>query len=568
MQQHQRRQDANIDALAKRSSTNSTIATTTRTVNSAQFTSNLANAWNPGRRSIWFQRKAVIITSIFLAIFIVLIIGCVVFLRGKRDEDPDEEYDVSDEAALARMREERDMRLGSRSEKRSKRRKRASGNNHEDDTSSTRRDTPGSTTAILASRWGRISARKIRLRKSRSKDSSVDEKAQAEAVPMAIDEARPIDQSATSLSPTEEQGLPSLASTERSASGERSPRHANGSLGEVPQSHTSASQASSSLAGAARLNAADLAAAEEEEERLRNSEALPPAYISGHQRRTTTGAEMLHITAERQLAGQESGYAETRRDEKQAEGSSGWQAAREGSASMLSEPSSLHGPATVVSSTGSETLRPAGDLQVLAGHLATDDKSLLSQMRAAASRPDEYAPVYAASAPMDAGGADASSIHTAPSAPLPQDDDGHLHPQEAGSSTIMSTPLASEKGKAVSRDAPYASRLPAPPVQQTQVAFSSFDLPYDNIPSIASVAPVTSASSTSNQGKEKEAEAADEALAYMASQPGNMVSLPRYEHAEASIIPSAPMLDDEDTHVSEVQPSDPSQFAPSAPPAP
>lgn len=39
--------------------------------------------WNYEERSVWFQRKAILIVSIFLAIFIVLIIGFAVFLRDR-----------------------------------------------------------------------------------------------------------------------------------------------------------------------------------------------------------------------------------------------------------------------------------------------------------------------------------------------------------------------------------------------------------------------------------------------------------------------------------------------------
>lgn len=54
------------------------------------------------RRSIWFQRKAIIITAIFLALLIILIIGLAVFLRdigvgARYDDSDDETLDVDDQ---------------------------------------------------------------------------------------------------------------------------------------------------------------------------------------------------------------------------------------------------------------------------------------------------------------------------------------------------------------------------------------------------------------------------------------------------------------------------------------
>ncbi|KAE8229156.1 hypothetical protein CF326_g5882, partial [Tilletia indica] len=57
------------------------------------------SSWAPRERSVFFQRKAIIITSVFLAIFIVLIIGCAVFLRDRK-------YDISDEDLQAEEEEE------------------------------------------------------------------------------------------------------------------------------------------------------------------------------------------------------------------------------------------------------------------------------------------------------------------------------------------------------------------------------------------------------------------------------------------------------------------------------
>lgn len=50
------------------------------------------------RRSIWFERKAIIITAIFLSIFIILFIGTAVFLRDLRHNGMDEEETLSEKS--------------------------------------------------------------------------------------------------------------------------------------------------------------------------------------------------------------------------------------------------------------------------------------------------------------------------------------------------------------------------------------------------------------------------------------------------------------------------------------
>ncbi|KAL9932871.1 hypothetical protein V8E36_008126 [Tilletia maclaganii] len=59
----------------------------------------VTSSWTPRERSDLFQRKAIIITSVFLAIFIVLIIGCAVFLRDRK-------YDISEADLQAEEEEE------------------------------------------------------------------------------------------------------------------------------------------------------------------------------------------------------------------------------------------------------------------------------------------------------------------------------------------------------------------------------------------------------------------------------------------------------------------------------
>ncbi|EPQ27109.1 uncharacterized protein PFL1_05391 [Pseudozyma flocculosa PF-1] len=70
----------------------------------SSYPSSIASSWSRPERSVWFQSKAIIITSIFLAIFIVLFIGAAVFLRDRKD---DEFLEESDEAQFEWMKSER-----------------------------------------------------------------------------------------------------------------------------------------------------------------------------------------------------------------------------------------------------------------------------------------------------------------------------------------------------------------------------------------------------------------------------------------------------------------------------
>ena len=66
--------------------------------------STIPSSWDPPSRSFWFEKKAIIIVSIFLAIFIVLFMGAAVFLHDRRY---DIEEDESDEEAIQRVLEGR-----------------------------------------------------------------------------------------------------------------------------------------------------------------------------------------------------------------------------------------------------------------------------------------------------------------------------------------------------------------------------------------------------------------------------------------------------------------------------
>ena len=422
----------------------------TRTFNvPASFTSNLANAWDPGRRSVWFQRKAVIITSIFLAIFIVLIIGCTVFLRDKRDDELDEEYDVSDEAALQRMRDEREMRLGSRGEKKSKRRRKKDEDKGGD----------GTTTAIAASRWARLPTRKIRLRKKKSTGSS---SAQDDDSRASIDRNNDANRTSTLLtgvdtqshnlaSESNQQVSPRTHTSDGQIPDEPPPLpptiEGDGSAPATSSTTGESSPGSNQNAARTRLNAADIDYADAEEERMRLSDALPPAYIPSQNRGQGVGgsnavpsssSNVLHPSANRHLAGQsEDALVAAHGDSKRA---------------MHTEAEEMAVDSDVQRSIDedSSTSIPTSSLG-LEGHIATDDKNVLSRMRDAASRPDST-PHYIPSAP---GGSSLSN--TLASAPVFSEED------EINQQLALSAGGSERQISSTIQHAEAPSILPAPP---------------------------------------------------------------------------------------------------------
>lgn len=531
-----------------------TSNTSTRTFNvPASFTSNLANAWDPGRRSVWFQRKAVIITSIFLAIFIVLIIGCTVFLRDKRDDELDEEYDVSDEAALQRMRDEREMRLGSRGEKKSKRRKKKDEDKAGGD---------GTTTAIAASKWARLPTRKIRLRKKKSTGSS---SAQDDDSRASIDRNDNFNRTSTLLT-----GADTQSHNPASESSQQVSPRTHTSDGQIPDEppplpptieEDGSAPATSSTTGDSspgsnqnavrtRLNAADIDYADAEEERMRLSDALPPAYIPSQNRGQGVGgsnaipsssSNVLHPSANRHLAGQsEEALVAAHGDSKRA---------------MHTEAEGMAADSDVQMSTDEDlsTAMPTSSLG-LEGHIATDDKNVLSRMRDAASRPDST-PHYIASAP-----GSSSLSNTLASAPVFSEED------EINQQLALSAGGSGSQIPSTIQNAEASSILPAPPAPHIQSTFSQFDLPYatDRTNPSSTIAGPSRASEKAKEAAEEERQAA----ALLASRPDDARMLPQYEPDGPNLQPSAPEWDD-GTNVGENVPSVPSvPSAPSAPSAP
>lgn len=554
LQDIKQRQGDSIEATPSLLKRGDAYNASTRTFNvPASFTSNLANAWDPGSRSVWFQRKAVIITSIFLAIFIVLIIGCTVFLRDKRDDEMEEEYDVSDEAALQRMRDEREMRLGSRGEKKSKRRKK------KDDQSSNKEGGDGATTAIVASRWARLPTRKIRLRKKKSTGSSSGQNDDNRA---SLDRENDANRTSTSLT-----GADTQNSNPASVSSQHVSPTTHSSDGQIPNEpppllptigEDGAAPATSSIAGTSspgsnqnagrtRLNAADLDYAEEEEERMLLSDALPPAYISSQNRGPggsnagPSSSNVLHPSANRQLAGQsEEALVAARGDSKRP---------------MHAEHEEMVGNSDLQMSVDNEASTGVSTSSLgLEGHIATDDKNVLSRMREAASRPDS-SPHYVPSAP---GGSSLGNANA--SAPVFNEE------EEINQQLALSTGALESQISSTIQQAEGSSVLPAPPAPHIQSSFSHFDLPYSAHHELQNVQSSTSAGPSRASEKAKEAaEEERQTAALLASRPDDARMLPQYEPAGSSLQPSAPDWDDGGDIGASV-PSAPS--APSAPPPP
>lgn len=515
------------------------------------FASTIASSWDPGSRSIWFQRKAVIICAIFLAIFIVLIIGAAVFLRDKREDDAEEEVDVSDEAALKRMREEREMRKGGRNEKK-RRRKRTKKSAADGDDEGSREDL-GATTGF---KWVKIPTRRLKKRstksssqKSRSSHSGPDGNASNVPSPRV------------SMTSQSRDGA-SNESAQASEGAEVVPTHADGSSHNAVESPSVTGEAADLRAP---LSAADVTAAEEAERRQQGLltdegvDAFPPAYIPSH-RRTPTGDRLqLHPSSDRPLGG---GLPASRGQGDEKDPASFEERAAEPLPSSSSLPSGSGGMAATV---------PSSEEDDYSAHVATDDKTMLGRLRSAASQPSAPSPYVQAPAPSYHDSASASAASTtgsSPSTSLPASAPT-LHASAPPDLDVteeeweeIDAVQAQSKGKGASS---HLDLLPAPPAPAPSTTFSHFDMPYANpLPS----APSPPQSPTGNAAA-KAQEAAEEhrqVLALMESRPEEMNHLPQYdgqhqpsassaleaeegEEEEARMtgaaLPSAPSLDEE-----------------------
>ncbi|PWZ03500.1 hypothetical protein BCV70DRAFT_235166 [Testicularia cyperi] len=491
------------------------------------YPSSIASSWSRPERSVWFQQKAIIITSIFLAIFIVLFIGAAVFLRERKLDD--ELADMDDEEALARLEEimagggrgsggaDENHNDGEKEEDGKKKKRRFRFGRRKTDREmrhvGSSEPSTGSSSAMkrrrhLVSRWTRAPVRTSRdtlqssddavsVHSGRSArrrvlgDPNVEERLEvtydggASTGRVATDGcgATSADDRSRSPPPPHSQsgdssgGAGSMARTTLVASGrsdEESPTTSTSDPARAPRR--------------VALDDSDFQAADAAEA-YEDGHHMPPAYISsgpGAGSSSSGSTDVATIAA-----------AVARGDAKR-----GIPPPEERDDSISSD---------VIRAALAESGRPDTTVHQptgpIAGHIATDDKAMLGALSAAASAPPVpqhgSAPAYGSdhdtsSSPLRVSGSSATAGAAAdPSAPtLDTDEDGfELGPASmagpvernelvtgdvcSGSDKgIYLADMAAEpQGKGKGRQDTMSGRLPAPP-QALQPAFSRFDQPY------------------------------------------------------------------------------------------
>ncbi|GAK67278.1 uncharacterized protein PAN0_017d5505 [Moesziomyces antarcticus] len=521
----------------------------------SSYPSSIASSWSRPERSVWFQQKAIIITSIFLAIFIVLFIGAAVFLRERKFDD--ELAGLDDEEALARIEERMTMgRFSDPTEKpaggggsRLKRRLRLGRKRSEKDSVDPDSTDPstGSSSALrrkrfLVSRWTRTrdsndtvrssnDAASIRSGRSARRVALGDPTAQ-QTVEVVYDNTDA--NAASSHTATSARDANSADDSHASDSRTNRPRspppphpdsaQLDGDTATSPTSGASARSPRRAVLDDTDFQAAD--AAETHDDDLRH---MPPAYIS-------SGSAALPSSS---YDGGALAAALARGD------------AKHGIPPPAERDTSV--PPEVFTAVLAESSGAAREQEAEAGptaaHIATDDKALLGALSAAASMPsapatsEATAPAYGF-----AGGSSSGAVILPPTAPvLEADAEGfELPPDEAQDA------MGGGKGKAKQTPLATSSLLPAPPAA-VQTAFSPFDQPYRStappgaqLPSSPPMARIGAGSDSgggmSSRKSEKQKEAEEEQLAQLvASRP----DVPRYERRQSSANgASAPALEE------------------------
>lgn len=505
----------------------------------AAYSSGIIADWTHQSRSVWFQRKAIIIISCFLAIFIVLTIGAAVFLRDRSADDLDEDADdVSDEAALKRMREERRMRSGTRKKKGSlDAEKRADASNGD-----------------TVDQVGPPTKRKGKGRKRSDKEGSSSGSSTAVSKRLVSRWIRAPSAPHGSLTPDSGAGADDSASIRSSASrrsrlgGPRSERvevayHSRSSADnddpagplarQVSSSSNSrqsvirtdsrtpsSSDRPSSSGGPSRLDASDLRAVEQAG--TQQQDALPPAYIPTSA--TLTGAATSSSSPpppvdrpHNNFSTVQAGYQRPLAGEGAVDSKGGRGLVETALPHFIPRPSDLHD--NVFDGLGGEDD---------SGHIATDDKSRLAALAAAASAPaveapsaPQYGDDNAGSGRLSAAG-DAIAAPSAPAVDVDEEGFERMIPAEEGvpastsravnspfdgsrPSAVASSsvpvyqgsyiPLRDNKGKGRASESTESGRsltaeevlsdksgiLPRPPAPHRQ-AFSPFDRPYHQSP--------------------------------------------------------------------------------------
>ncbi|GAC97914.1 hypothetical protein PHSY_005502 [Pseudozyma hubeiensis SY62] len=545
----------------------------------SSYPSSIASSWSRPERSVWFQQKAIIITSIFLAIFIVLFIGAAVFLRERKFDDELEGLD--DEEALARIEERMTMgRFSDPAEKddgnvgdgKSRRRFRLGRKRSEKDGSDPDLSQPssGSSSAVkrkrhLVSRWTRgnlrnsddtmrgvsdtasirsgRSARRVALGNVRTGEETVEityDDDGAEAQRTVDNNGGPESERPRSPPPPHPDNENASAS---SPSGGRSTsaveRHGGDASG-VEESRRSPRRV---LLDDSDFQAADAAETHHPE----GTQYMPPAYIpsgsGGASGSAYDGAAVANAIA---LGDAKHGIPSP--------------AERDPTISPEVISAALaHGRP----SASQDEHEPSGPV---AGHVATDDKAVLGALSAAASMPSApavdggtSAPAYVAS---HASGVGSSAAAAGPSAPdMEVDGDGfEIAPAEevdVDATRLRSLETEAQAGKGKAKQAQTSSMLPAPP-SAVEPAFSPFDQPYrsagppgarspSSLPGRRSTDDPNALMSQRKSEKQKEAEQEQQLAQLVASRP-DATDVPTYERMESAA--SAPPLAEDDSVVS------------------
>ncbi|PWN20013.1 hypothetical protein BCV69DRAFT_313219 [Microstroma glucosiphilum] len=473
------------------------------------YASGIIADWTHQGRSVWFQRKAIIIVSCFLAIFIVLIIGAAAFLRSRQTEEElsleeQENQELADEAALKRMKEERRMRSGGRRRRKDldedekqdadelaagkKKKKRMNGRRGN---AMTREATSGSgsSTAVSrmrVSRWIKAPADFVRGNRGSGEQTLAGDTNDAASIRSSQSSSRRrqrLGDARTERTEVEYSTPPTTGGDGSDLQAVSSDPSSSSPTTSMDTSSGSGGSSSRAVAlDASDFQAADAAGAAPEQ-------VLPPAYIPAAGQSGSNlppqspppvdggNASLPRPEYQRPLAG-----SQVVTDAKHPSGPD-----------MGPLPPPQGSSAVLLSDNVDETTNASREG---AAHIATDDKARLAALAAAASAPaTTSAPFYssrgAASAPTEAS--DAS-----PSAPaLDVDEDGFE--QDALASLAGVAPSTDLDGRASSQVAPSYTRandsrvsagssgesaqsslLPQPPRPHNQ-AFSPFDRPYHHM---------------------------------------------------------------------------------------
>lgn len=348
----------------------------TNTDSAKAYSSGIIADWTHQSRSVWFERKAIIITSCFLAIFIVLIIGVTVLVSGRKGglDDIDEE-EFSDDAAIRRMLRERKMRGGGQKETRKQKRQRKKEMKEKEGASL------GTSTAIskrIVSKWVRSPGRSV----STSSPRGTVDQADSSGVRTSGD--------VTSLQSTRSDGRPrtrlgeprqeSVSIEYRDGDGNPLPPASRQTSPEASASgsRSTATSHDSPPPGSRTLDETDIQAAEGAEQ---SEIAMPPAYITANGGSNAPPASSsVPPVMQRPLAGEVPAI----------DGDSKQPPTTHATSTAAVIPLGPPTPFEEQGGSSQPSVNNADDPTT--GHIAVDDKARLAAMAAAASAPSMAPP--------------------------------------------------------------------------------------------------------------------------------------------------------------------------------